>query len=208
MNGGKFITFEGTEGVGKSTQCALLAAALRRELGCDIELTREPGGTALGESIRAILLDPLLPPMNTNAELLLMFAARAEHLSQVIKPALAQGRWVICDRFTDASYAYQGGGRGLEATAIATLETLVQKGFGPDLTILLDLDVDTALQRATQRGEPDRFEQERHAFFARVRQVYLQRAAAHPERIIVVDAAPDIEAVHAAVMKSVHECLP
>lgn len=203
----KFITLEGGEGVGKSTQCALLAAVLEREFGGDGELTREPGGTALGEAIRSLVLDPSLPAMDGNAELLLMFAARAEHLARVIKPALAQGRWVLCDRFTDATYAYQGGGRALGNAAIAKLETLVQGNFRPDLTIVLDLDVATALQRAGRRGNPDRFEQEEIAFFERVRQTYLQRAAEDRERMVVVDAGADINAVHAAVVAIVRERL-
>ncbi len=203
----KFITLEGTEGVGKSTQCAMLADALEREFGRDGERTREPGGTALGEAIRTILLDPTLPAMDSNAELLLLFAARAEHLARVIKPALARGQWVVCDRFTDASYAYQGGGRALDSANIAALETLIQQEFRPDLTIVLDLDPTVALHRAVRRGVPDRFEQEELAFFTRVRKSYLQRAAADPKRMVVVDAAPDVETVHAAVMQAVRERL-
>jgi len=151
---------EGTEGVGKSTQCTMLAEAIENELGYDTRITREPGGTALGESIRALLLDPELPAMDSFAELLLMFAARAEHLTRVIKPALGRGQWIVCDRFTDATYAYQGGGRELDTAAIAELERLVQGDFRPDLTIVLDLDVDVALTRAARRGAADRFEQE------------------------------------------------
>ena len=203
----KFITVEGIEGVGKSTQCALLADALRRHHNCEVELTREPGGTALGESIRAILLDSSLPPMDGRAELLLMFAARAEHLTRVIKPALAMGRWVICDRFTDATYAYQGGGRALDRTSIATLEALVQAGFVPALTLVLDLDVGMALQRATFRGKPDRFEQEQRSFFERVRASYLELADASPDRIVVVDAAPGQDEVHARILAIVRERL-
>jgi len=207
MSRAKFVTLEGIEGVGKSTQCTLLAEALRRDFDRDVELTREPGGTALGESVRTILLDPSLPPMDGTAELLLMFAARAEHLAQVIKPALAQERWVICDRFTDATYAYQGGGRLLNRVTIAVLEQLVQQGFRPDLTVVLDLDVALAMQRAAARGKPDRFEQEKLGFFERVRASYLQLAQAWPERIVVIDAAPTAEAVHAAIMAAVSERL-
>ena len=203
----QFITLEGTEGVGKSTQCAMLADALKDEFACNVELTREPGGTTLGESIRSLLLDPALPAMDTTAELLLMFAARAEHLTRVIVPALTQGRWVICDRFTDATYAYQGGGRSLDMAMIAKLESLVMGDFGPDLTIILDLEVEVALQRATRRARPDRFEQETLTFFERVRQTYLQRAAAYPQRIVVIDAAPDADTVHTAVMECVSERL-
>jgi len=198
---------EGTEGVGKSTQCTMLAEAIENELGYDTRITREPGGTALGESIRALLLDPELPAMDSFAELLLMFAARAEHLTRVIKPALGRGQWIVCDRFTDATYAYQGGGRELDTAAIAELERLVQGDFRPDLTIVLDLDVDVALTRAARRGAADRFEQEKHAFFERVRHAYLQRAVAYPERMVVVDAAPDEDAVHASIMNAVRERL-
>ena len=207
MSQAKFITLEGTEGVGKSTQCSMLAAAIEREFGVDVEVTREPGGTLLGESIRSILLDPNVPAMDGVAELLLMFAARAEHLAKVIKPALADNRWVICDRFTDATYAYQGGGRELEKKIISGLETIVQKGFSPDLTVVLDLEVDVALNRVAKRGDPDRIEQERHEFFERVRATYLRLATNYPARITVVDAAPSVDVVHRAVMDAVHERL-
>jgi len=203
----KFITLEGTEGVGKSTQCSMLATAIEKEFSVDAQVTREPGGTLLGESIRSILLDPNIPAMDGAAELLLMFAVRAEHLAKVIKSALADDRWVICDRFTDATYAYQGGGRGLEKKIISELETIVQKGFIPDLTVLLDLDVGVALKRVAKRGEADRFEQERREFFERVRATYLQLAAAYPERIVLVDAAPAVDVVHRAVMDAVRERL-
>jgi len=201
----KFITVEGIEGVGKSTQCTLLAAALKRDRHMAVQSTREPGGTALGESIRGLLLDPALPAMDGTAELLLMFAARAEHLNRVIRPALAVGTTVICDRFTDATYAYQGGGRALDQTLIETLETLVQRGLTPDLTVILDLDVERALARTAGRGGLDRFELEQRAFFERVRETYLERARAYPERIAVVDAAADIDAVHRAVLQCVIE---
>ncbi len=207
MSEAKFITLEGTEGVGKSTQCSMLATAIEREFEVEVEVTREPGGTLLGESIRSILLDPKLPAMDDAAELLLMFAARAEHLARFIKPSLAENRWVICDRFTDATYAYQGGGRELDKKVISDLEALVQKGFEPDLTIVFDLDVEAALGRAAKRSDPDRFELEKHAFFERVRETYLQRAAAYPERIVVVDGSPGLDTVHAAVMEAVRERL-
>lgn len=207
MSQAKFITLEGTEGVGKSTQCSMLATAIEREFGVDAEVTREPGGTFLGESIRSILLDPNIPAMDGATELLLMFAGRAEHLAKVIKPALADNRWVICDRFTDATYAYQGGGRGLEKKVISDLQTIVQKGFAPDLTVVLDLEVDVALKRVATRGEPDRFEQERHEFFERVRATYLRLVVAYPERIALVDAAPAVDVVHRAVMDAVRERL-
>lgn len=200
MSRGKFITVEGTEGVGKSTQCMKLAAALRDRLRHEVLTTREPGGTALGESIRGLLLDPNIPPMDVSAELLLMFAARAEHLAKVVLPALEQGQNVVCDRFTDATYAYQGGGRAVDPTLIEKLENIVQADFRPDITIVLDLDIDEALARTRARGDLDRFEQEQKDFFIRIRQTYLERAAAEPGRMIVIDAAPDIDSVHLAIM--------
>ncbi|MCC7121578.1 MAG: dTMP kinase [Gammaproteobacteria bacterium] len=195
---GRFITFEGIEGVGKTTQVPIVAAALRAR-GIDVVATREPGGTRLGEGIRTLLLDRSLPPMADMTELLLVFAARAEHVETVIRPALAAGRWVVCDRFTDASYAYQGGGRGLADESIATLEHLVQGGLAPDLTLLFDAPVDIALGRAQSRGAGDRFEAERAEFFTRVRDAYLARAAAAPQRFIVVDACRDAAAVSATL---------
>lgn len=191
---GCFITVEGGEGVGKSTNIAFIADLLRAA-GHDVVLTREPGGTALGEAIRGLLLRPDQEPITMWAELLLVFAARAQHLAQVIEPALAAGRWVLCDRFTDATYAYQGGGRGLDRTAIAQLEQLVQGGLRPDLTVLLDAPVDIGRERASARGAPDRFEQEQRAFFELVRQEYLQRARREPQRFCVIDAAQTLVAV-------------
>jgi dTMP kinase len=199
----KFITIEGIEGVGKSTQCALLVDALRHAWSTQVLGTREPGGTQLGEMVRSILLDPALPAMDATAELLLMFAARAEHLNRVILPALETGTTVISDRFTDATYAYQGGGRVLDAGLIASLETLVQRSFRPHLTVFLDLEVELALKRTAKRGGLDRFEIEQHEFFDRVRHAYLARARAHPERIVVVDASADIDTVHHSVMTCV-----
>jgi dTMP kinase len=197
---GRFITFEGIEGVGKTTQVARLSAALS-ELQISHIVTREPGGTPLAENIRAVVLtarDEHLPP---NAELLLMFAARAVHLANHIQPNLSAGRWVICDRFTDATYAYQGGGRGLPMNHIGALESMVQGALRPDLTILLDAPVAAALARARARNlgaAEDRFEQERGEFFERVRAAYLARAAAEPDRIAVLDAshAPDVVAAN------------
>ena len=167
-----FITFEGGEGVGKSTQCQLLAKRLEDTLKKNVVQTREPGGTELGEALRAVLLDPKVPAMSETSELLLMFAARAEHLTRLIEPALANGNIVICDRFTDASFAYQGGGRGVDNKKIEKLENLVQGSFTPDLTILLDLDPELGLQRAAKRSEKDRFEQEKIQFFQRVRHTF------------------------------------
>lgn len=193
MNG-RFITLEGGEGVGKSTNLAFIEQWLEAQ-GVLVVRTREPGGTALGEAIRGLLLDHRQQAMNDDTELLLMFAARAQHLAEVIRPALAQGRWVLCDRFTDATYAYQGGGRGIETARIAALEQWVQGELRPDLTLLLDLPVDTGLARAGQRSEPDRFEREQADFFDRVRQRYLATAAAEPDRVAVIDAAQPLHMV-------------
>ncbi|HMM76886.1 MAG TPA: dTMP kinase [Gammaproteobacteria bacterium] len=193
---GRFITLEGIEGVGKTTQLAEVAAALRAR-GLEVVETREPGGTALGEGIRALLLDKALPAMAPLTELLLVFAARAEHVEKVIRPALAAGRWVVCDRFTDATYAYQGGGRGLPQASIATLEALVQRGLEPDLSLLFDAPVEIALGRAKSRGGDDRFEAERAEFFARVREAYRERARAAPARFRIIDATRDAAAIGA-----------
>ncbi|NLY13267.1 MAG: dTMP kinase [Gammaproteobacteria bacterium] len=184
---GLFITLEGPEGAGKTTNRAYLAEQLQAQ-GFRVTLTREPGGTALAEQIREILLAPHDEPMAVDTELLLMFAARAQHLAQVIVPALAEGHIVICDRFTDATYAYQGGGRGLDCSRIAVLEHFVQGDLRPDLTLLFDLPVAAGLARAAARGQLDRFEQEQQNFFEAVRQAYLQRAKNDPERFRLVDA--------------------
>ena len=202
MNG-KFITVEGIEGVGKSTNMEYIHRQLQAA-GKDVLVTREPGGTPLAEAIRGLLLDPAYTGMDTLCELQLMFAARAEHLAKVIRPALAAGRWVLCDRFTDATYAYQGGGRGVDAAVIARLEDLVQGGFRPDLTLLLDVTVETGLARASLRGTLDRFEQEQVEFFERVRQAYLDMARKHPGRYRIVDAGQPLE----AVQQLIRECLP
>jgi dTMP kinase len=200
---GKFITVEGIEGVGKSTNMVFIHRQLQAA-GRDVVVTREPGGTPLAEAIRALLLDPANTGMDTLCELQLMFAARAEHLAKVIRPALAAGRWVLCDRFTDATYAYQGGGRGVDMAVIARLEDLVQGGFRPDLTLLLDVPVATGLARAGQRGALDRFEQEQIEFFERVRQAYLDMARKHPGRYRIIDAGQPLE----AVQQLIRECLP
>ncbi len=191
---GRFVTFEGTEGVGKSTQLENAADTLKA-LGIDYIVTREPGGTPMAESIRELLLAPRNEPVNDMTELLLMFAARAQHLHTRILPELEAGHWVLCDRFTDATFAYQGGGRGVPAESIAQLENLVQGTFRPDHVVLLDAPVETGMTRARHRGELDRFEQEAVAFFERIRQTYLNRAAADPGRYHVVDAAQPLEAV-------------
>ena len=199
---GRFITLEGIEGAGKSTQAGHLKEALEAQ-GIPVILTREPGGTALGERIRQLLLDPSLPPMAADTELLLLFAARAEHLAQVIRPALARGHWVICDRFTDATYAYQGGGRGLNRARIAQLETLTQGDLRPDCTLLLDLPVSLGLARAKKRARPDRLESETKAFFERVRRAYLERAQAEPARIQIIDGGQGESQVREAVLASI-----
>ena len=193
-----FITVEGGEGAGKTTQLAFMREYLERT-GRRVVLTREPGGTALGEEIRTLLLDHRHDGMALAAETLLMFAARAEHLEQVIRPALAAGCWVLCDRFTDATYAYQGGGRGLSAARIAALEDWVQGSLRPNLTLLFDLPVGVGLARAGRRGAADRFEREDWAFFERVRAIYLERANREPGRYRIVDADRPVEVVHAEV---------
>ena len=191
---GLFITLEGPEGAGKSTNREYLAERLRAE-GIDVVLTREPGGTPLAERIRELLLAPSDEAMCADTELLLVFAARAQHLAQVIRPALARGAVVLCDRFTDATYAYQGGGRGLSQERIATLETFVQGELRPDLTLVFDLPVEVGLARASARGRLDRFEPEGRTFFDAVRTTYLKRAEAQPERYRMVDAAQTLEQV-------------
>ena len=191
---GRFVTFEGGEGAGKSTNLEYVRERLAAA-GIPLLLTREPGGTPLGEQIRTLLLSPDNRGMSSDAELLLMFAARAEHLQRVIIPALQRGTWVLYDRFTDATYAYQGGGRGIPSARIAALEDWVQGGLQPDMTILFDLPVATGLQRAGQRGELDRFEQEQISFFEAVRANYRDRARQHPRRFRVVDAALELDAV-------------
>lgn len=191
---GLFITFEGAEGVGKSTQIRMAADYLHGR-GIDVVVTREPGGTPMAEAIRDVLLTPRTEPVHETTELLLMFAARAQHLYSLIEPSLAAGRWVLCDRFTDATFAYQGGGRGVSLDCIAQLESLVQGSLRPDQIVLLDAPVEVGLARARHRGALDRFEQEASAFFDRVRQGYLQRAAADPARYHIVDAAQPLDAV-------------
>lgn len=195
---GKFITVEGTEGVGKSTNMAFIEAWLKKA-GMELVVTREPGGTELGEKLRAVLLDAKEQSMCDDTELLLMFAARAQHLQEIIQPALAAGKWVLCDRFTDATYAYQGGGRGIKMSRIAQLEQWVQGDLRPDMTLILDLPVAAGLERAGKRSEPDRFELEKHDFFNKVRDTYLARAAVLPERYQVIDAAPSITEVQQSI---------
>ncbi|MCZ6827960.1 MAG: dTMP kinase [Gammaproteobacteria bacterium] len=184
---GRLITLEGLEGVGKSTNMEFIQRKLQ-EAGIDVDVTREPGGTPLAEKIRALVLDTADESLPDLCELLLIFAARSAHLENRIRPALDHGRWVLCDRFTDATFAYQGGGRGLPLEIIARLEGLVQSGLRPDLTILLDTPVEIGLERIRERGGTDRFESQRLEFFQRAREVYLSRAQQEPERCVVVDA--------------------
>lgn len=193
---GLFITLEGPEGAGKSTNREYLAERLR-EQGLDVVLTREPGGTPLAEKIRELLLAPAAEPMASDTELLLVFAARAQHLAEVIRPALQRGAVVLCDRFTDATYAYQGGGRGVAIERIEQLEHFVQDDLRPDLTLIFDLPVEVGLSRAAARGRLDRFEQEGMAFFEGVRSAYLSRARNTPQRYRVLDAAQPLAAVQA-----------
>lgn len=194
MSSGLFITLEGPEGAGKTTNRAFLAERLQ-EQGFSVVLTREPGGTQLAEEIRELLLAEHAEPVAVDTELLLMFAARAQHLQHCIVPALAEGKIVLCDRFTDATYAYQGGGRGIDEQRIAVLENFVQGQLRPDLTLLFDLPVSEGMARAKKRGRLDRFEQEQQQFFEAVRNNYLQRAHAEPERFRIIDAQPDLPQV-------------
>jgi len=194
INRGRFITLEGGEGAGKSTSLEYLCTRLQAS-GVKVLRTREPGGTPMGERVRELLLNPDHTGMHSDTELLLMFAARAQHLHEVILPALARGEWIICDRFTDATYAYQGGGRGIEVQRICLLEDWVQQGFQPDTTLLFDLPVAQGLERAGKRGALDRFEQEQQDFFEKVRSTYLERAAQNPERFRIIDAGCEIETV-------------
>jgi len=192
MNG-KFISIEGIEGAGKSTQLAFIQHYLR-EQGKMVVVTREPGGTELGEQIRTLLLSPSETPMAVNTELLLMFSARAEHIAQVITPALERGDWVISDRFTDATFAYQGGGRGIDSQRIEQIAEWTLSGLQPDVTFLFDLPVEIGQQRVISRNEDiDRFEQEKVDFFQKIRDCYLQRAEDEPERIKVIDATQSID---------------
>ena len=195
---GCFITVEGGEGAGKTTQLAFMREYLE-QAGRRVVLTREPGGTPLGEEIRALLLGHRHDGMALATETLLMFAARAEHLERVIRPALAAGHWVLCDRFTDATYAYQGGGRGLSPERIAILEDWTQDALRPDLTLVFDAPVAVGLERVGRRGAADRFEREETAFFERIRAVYLDRARQNPDRYRIVDADRPIETVRAEV---------
>ncbi|CAL8474058.1 dTMP kinase [Caballeronia sp. S22] len=193
MARGKFITFEGIDGAGKTTHLDWFRQRLEEKLasgGHQVAMTREPGGTPLGETLRGILLNQ---PMDLETEALLMFAARREHLAQVIEPALSRGDWVLSDRFTDATFAYQGGGRGLPRDKLEALERWVQGGFQPDLTVLFDVPTDTASERRSAARAPDKFESESEAFFERTRNEYLRRAEESPQRFFIVDSTRSIE---------------
>ena len=203
---GRFITLEGSEGSGKSTNLSYIHQHLQ-QAGIDVVLTREPGGTPLGESIRELLLDHRQQAMASDTELLLMFAARAQHLNELIIPALDAGKWVLCDRFTDATYAYQGAGRGIDNQRIALLEQWVQGELRPDLTFFLDLPVAQGLARASERAELDRFEREEIDFFERVRQGYLIQAEIEPQRYRVVDASPQLPEVQAQLDRIIDDYL-
>lgn len=203
---GRFITLEGGEGVGKSSNLAFIHEYLT---GCgqSVVVTREPGGTPLAEKVRELLLQKSAEPMSALAELLLVFAARAQHLERVIRPALVRGDWVLCDRFTDATFAYQGCGRRLNQQVIAQLRDLVHPDLQPDLTILLDIDIAEGLARARERGEPDRIESEQRSFFEAVRSGYLAMAAEEPRRFAVVDASPPLETVQQAIREHLDRIL-
>ncbi|MGI9228052.1 MAG: dTMP kinase [Gammaproteobacteria bacterium] len=203
----KFITFEGTEGVGKSTQIQHLEKYLKSK-NIKTLITREPVGTEIGERIRELLLDKNISQFDAITELLLMFAARAQHLEEVIYPALQNNTWVLCDRFTDASYAYQGGGRGVPFSHIKVIENAVHGNFTPDLTIFLNCKLNTGMKRVKSRGSIDRFEKEQQEFFERVQQTYLQLAKQHPNRITVIDANKSVKQVTSAIQKVVKERFP
>lgn len=195
---GMFITLEGSEGVGKTTSLNFVNDYIE-SLGHKVLLTREPGGTPMAEELRNILLSDREEKVESDTELLLMFAARCQHVNQVIKPALEKGIWVICDRFVDASYAYQGGGRELGFKRIQLLEDWCLNGFKPDLTLLLDMSVEEGIARTKKRGKADRFETEKMAFYQKIRDAYLKRAAQEPQRMYVIDAAPAISEVQGSL---------
>jgi dTMP kinase len=211
---GKFITFEGLDGCGKTTQVERLAGVLRCQ-GIDVVTTREPGGTEIGERIRAVLLDSRTAGLDAHAEMALMFASRAQQIAQVILPALKAGKWVLCDRFTDSTEAYQGGGRQLGTQAVLRCHEAMCGGLWPDLTILMYTDASSSVERARRRNkaaeeaqsDENRFEQESHAFFTRVRNAYLEIARREPQRVVLVDARPPLEVVHPKIMRIVQERL-
>jgi dTMP kinase len=201
-----FITIEGIEGAGKSTAMKFVAEYLHTK-NIPLVVTREPGGTPIAEDIRRLLLAPHEEIMAIDTELLLMFASRAQHIANVIRPALAQRQWVLCDRFTDASYAYQGGGRNIDAERIATLETWVQAELQPNLTLLLDIPVEVGVARIKDRKTQDRIEREHHAFFARARQAYLERAKRFPQRFKIINAAEKLPQVQVQLIAALQDLL-
>jgi dTMP kinase len=206
MERGRFISVEGIEGVGKSTNIDVIVARIEAA-GHKVLTTREPGGTPFAEDIRDILMNRSDEPIPEIAEVLLMFAARSFNVNNVIVPALEAGKWVVCDRFTDSTRAYQGGGRGIPMETIDTVADWVHGDTWPDVTILLDAPVEVGLERAGKRSAPDRFEQERHDFFQRVRECYLQIAAREPDRFVVIDTTRDIDEVSADVANLIDEIL-
>jgi dTMP kinase len=208
---GRFITFEGLDGCGKSTQLERLAEELRRQ-GIEVVTAREPGGTEIGERIRAVLLDSRTAGLDPYAEMALMFASRAQQIAQVILPALEMGKWVFCDRFTDSTEAYQGGGRQLGSEAVLRVHQVICRGLWPDLTILMDTDVNSSVARARRRNkaaahDENRFEKESHAFFTRVRNAYLEIARRERQRVVMVDARPALEVVGPEIARVVQERL-
>lgn len=203
---GKFITMEGTEGGGKTTNITYLHKQLQAA-GKEVVITREPGGTPVGERIRELLLDTTAGHIDSDCELLLMFAARANHIAEVIRPALEEGKWVLCDRFTDATYAYQGGGRRIPRRRIEQLEQWVQKSLRPDLTLILDIPVELGIARAEDRSTPDRFEQEEQGFFERVRAAYREQARLEPQRYYLIDASGSLEDVRRQLDNALRELL-
>lgn len=211
---GRFITFEGLDGCGKSTQLEKLAGFLNQQ-GIEVITTREPGGTEIGERIRAVLLDSRTAVLDPHAEMALMFASRAQQIAQVILPALEAGKWVLCDRYTDSTEAYQGGGRQLGSEAVLRAHEVLCRGLWPDLTILMDSDVSSSVARARRRNraaaheesDENRFEKESHAFFTRVRNAYLEIARREPQRVAMVDARPSLDVVHPEIVRVVRERL-
>ena len=211
---GKFITFEGLDGCGKTTQLEKLAGVLRQQ-GIDVVMTREPGGTEIGERIRAVLLDSRTAGLDARAEMALMFASRAQQIAQIILPALEAGQWVLCDRFTDSTEAYQGGGRQLGSEAVLECHKALCRSLWPDLTILMDTEVSASVARARRRNQAasasgsdeNRFEKESQAFFTRVRNAYLEIARREPQRVVRVDARPPMEVVHPEIVRVVRERL-
>ena len=195
MKRGRFITFEGIDGAGKSTHLAWSADFLRRTLGVSLTLTREPGGTVLGEKLRKLLLTTS-EPIHAETEVLLMFAARQQHLEEIIRPALMRGDWILCDRFTDSTFAYQSGGRGVAKEKIAALETWVHGDLQPDLTVLFDVSADVGKQRVAGIKAPDRFEREHAEFFKRVRNAYAQRMKEFPQRFVLINGVDSVPEIH------------